>query len=132
MHDRVVPHVGAEWRVIDARKLQGFVRGGYEYSKTPIAPQTGLTNYVDCDRHTFSLGLGITARSLARELPASVSLDMHAALSELFGATTYKASAADFVGDYTARGRIVNLGVMLSVAFDGWGSSATERTAKTP
>lgn len=132
MHDRVVPHVGAEWRVIDARKLQGFVRGGYEYSKTPIAPQTGLTNYVDRDRHTFSLGLGITARSLARELPASVSLDMHAALSELFGATTYKASAADFVGDYTARGRIVNLGVMLSVAFDGWGSSATERTAKTP
>lgn len=122
MHDRVIPHFGAEWRVVNVPKLEGFVRGGYEYSKTPIEPQTGLTNYVDRDRHTFSLGLGITARGLARELPASVSLDLHAALSELVSATTLKASAADFVGDYTARGHIVNLGLMLTVAFDGWGT----------
>jgi long-chain fatty acid transport protein len=122
MHDRIIPHLGAEWRVVDARKLQGFVRGGYEYSKTPIDPQTGLTNYVDRDRHTFSLGLGVTARALARELPASLSLDLHAALSELVSATTTKASAADFVGDYTAKGHIVNLGLMLTVAFDGWGT----------
>ena len=122
MHDRIIPHFGAEWRVLDARKLQGFLRGGYEYSKTPIDPQTGLTNYVDRDRHTFSLGIGVTARALAKELPGSVSLDLHAALSELIRATTLKASAADFVGDYTARGHIVNLGLMLTVAFDGWGT----------
>ncbi len=122
MHDRILPHFGAEWRVLDAPKLQGFVRGGYEYSKTPIDPQTGLTNYVDRDRHTFSLGIGVTARALAKELPGSVSLDLHAALSELISATTVKASAADFVGDYTARGHIVNLGLMLTVAFDGWGT----------
>ena len=122
MHDRIIPHVGAEWRVVDARKLQGFLRGGYEYSKSPIDPQTGLTNYVDRDRHTFSLGLGMTARNLARELPASVSLDVHAALSELISATTVKASAGDFVGDYTARGHIVNLGLMLTIAWDGWGT----------
>jgi long-chain fatty acid transport protein len=126
MHDRIIPHLGAEWRVIDARKLQGFVRGGYEYSKSPIDPQTGLTNYVDRDRHTFSLGLGITAQHLARELPASVSLDVHAALSELISATTVKASPADFVGDYTAGGHILNLGLMLTVAFDGWGTPQEE------
>jgi len=126
MHDRIIPHLGAEWRVIDTRKLQGFVRGGYEYSKTPIDPQTGLTNYVDRDRHTFSLGLGLTARALARELPASVSLDLHAALSQLFSATTTKANAADFVGDYTARGHILNLGLMLTVAWDGWGAPREE------
>ena len=122
MHDRIIPHFGAEWRVLDARKFQGFVRGGYEYSKTPIDPQTGLTNYVDRDRHTFSLGMGVTARELAKELPGALSLDLHAALSELVSATTVKASAADFVGDYTARGHIVNLGLMLTVAFDGWGA----------
>jgi long-chain fatty acid transport protein len=126
MHDRVIPHFGAEWRVLDARKLQGFVRGGYEYSKSPIEAQTGLTNYVDRDRHTFSLGVGVTARSFSRELPASVSLDVHGALSELIGATTYKTSAADFVGDYTARGHIVNLGLVLTVAFDGWGAPKEE------
>ena len=119
MHDRVIPHFGGEWRVVNTRRFDGFFRGGYEYSKTPIEPQTGLTNYVDRDRHTFSLGLGLTARGLARELPAAVSLDLHAALSELISATTLKASAGDFVGDYTARGRIVNLGLTLTVAFDG-------------
>jgi long-chain fatty acid transport protein len=126
MHDRLIPHLGAEWRVLDARKLQGFVRGGYEYSKSPIEAQTGLTNYVDRDRHTFSLGLGVTARAFARELPASVSFDLHAALSELIGATTTKANAADFVGDYTARGHIVNLGLQVTVAFDGWGPPKEE------
>jgi hypothetical protein len=59
-------------------------------------------------------------------VPAAVSLDLHAAVSELPSATTYKASAADFVGDYTARGHIVNLGVMLTVAFDGWGAPQEE------
>lgn len=122
MHDRLIPHFGGEWRVIHARHFEGFFRGGYEYSKTPIDPQTGLTNYVDRDRHTFSLGLGLTARDLARELPASVSLDLHAALSKLIAGTTKKASPGDFVGDYTARGYIVNLGAMLTVAFDSWGT----------
>jgi len=123
MHDRVIPHFGGEWRAIHTRRFEGFFRGGYEYSKTPIEPQTGLTNYVDRDRHTFSLGLGVTARGLAKELPAALSLDLHAALSELISATTLKASAGDFVGDYTARGRIVNLGLTLTIAFDSAGSS---------
>ncbi len=68
----------------------------------------------------------MTARALAKELPGSLSLDVHAALSELVSATTVKASAADFVGDYTARGHIVNLGLMLTVAFDGWGTQQEE------
>ena len=35
--------------------------------RRPIDPQTGLTNYVDRDRHTFSLGLGADgARACAR------------------------------------------------------------------
>ena len=130
MHDRLIPHFGGEWRVLKTARFQGFVRGGYEYSKTPIEPQTGLTNYVDRDRHTFSLGLGVTARDLAKELPATLSLDIHAALSELIEATTLKANAADFVGDYTAGGHIVNLGAMLTVAFDGWGTPPEESCAK--
>jgi long-chain fatty acid transport protein len=130
MHDRIIPHFGGEWRVLKTPHFQGFLRGGYEYSKTPIEPQTGLTNYVDRDRHTFSLGLGVTARDLAKELPAAVSLDIHAALSELIEATTRKANPADFVGDYTAGGHIVNLGAMLTVAFDGWGAPAEESCAK--
>jgi long-subunit fatty acid transport protein len=126
MHDRVVPHFGGEWRAIATHKLEAFFRAGYEYAKSPIDPQTGLTNYVDRDRHTFSVGLGATTRGLARELPGSLSLDIHGALSELVSDTTHKNSAADFVGDYTARGRIVNVGATMTFAFDGWGTSAKE------
>lgn len=118
MHDRIVPHVGLEWRALGTRKFEAFVRGGYEMQKSPIEAQTGLTNYVDRDRHTFSLGLGGTVRGLARELPAAVALDLHVALSELVSETTTKASAADFVGDYRAGGHIVNAGATLSVTFD--------------
>jgi long-chain fatty acid transport protein len=118
MHDRIVPHLGIEWRALASRKVEGFVRGGYEFAKSPIEAQTGVTNYVDADRHTVSVGLGTTVHDLAHELPAAVSLDVHFAWSELASIAVAKANAADFVGDYTARGRILNAGATLSVAFD--------------
>jgi long-chain fatty acid transport protein len=132
MHDRVIPHLGVEWRAVATRRFEGFLRAGYEYAKTPIEPQSGLTNYVDRDRHTVSLGLGATARDLAHELPASLALDLHAALSELITTTTQKASAADFVGDYTAGGHILNLGATLTVAFDGTASPDPDAAGSAP
>lgn len=121
MHDRMIPHFGLEWRAVGTRKVEAFVRGGYEYSKSPIEAQTGLTNYIDRDRHTISAGLGGTLHGLAREVPGSLSLDLHFAFSELVSGTTLKASAADFIGDYVARGSIINLGATLTMAFDGAG-----------
>jgi len=119
MHDRMIPHVGLEYRALATRKVEGFLRGGYEYSKSPIEAQTGLTNYVDRDRHTFSFGVGGAVHGVARELPGSVVLDAHVAFSRLVSDTTRKASAADFIGDYVASGSIVNIGATLTVAFDG-------------
>lgn len=118
LHDRVVPRAGIEWRVLGDRAVSGFLRAGYEYSKSPIEAQVGLTNYVDRDRHTISLGLGATLEELLPELPGALSIDGHVQVSELVTATTTKASAADVVGDYTAGGRIVNLGVTAGFAFD--------------
>jgi len=126
MHDRIIPHVGVEWRALARRKIEGFLRSGYEFSKSPIDPQTGLTNYVDCDRHTLSFGLGGKVRGLAHELPGSIALDLHLAVSSLVSQTVRKASAADFVGDYTARGSILNFGATLTVAFDRAESEAEE------
>ncbi len=118
MHDRVVPRLGLEWRALSLRKVDAFLRGGYEVAKSPIAAQTGLTNYVDRDRHTGSIGIGTTLRDLARELPGALSIDAHLQWSELVEATTLKANPADYVGDYTAGGRIINFGVTTSFAFD--------------
>jgi len=117
MHDRIVPRVGVEWRAFHADHWEGFVRGGYEYDKTPIGAQTGETNYIDRDRHAFSLGLGGRAVDLIPELPRDLRLDVHAQLSELPTGTTLKASPADFIGDYTAGGHIWNVGVTLTAGF---------------
>ncbi len=117
MHDTLVPHLGVEWRVADQPKWQGFVRGGYEYDKSPIPEQSGATNYIDRDRHAFSLGLGLRLVHLARELPGDLRFDGHVQLSELPSSATLKSSPADFVGDYVAGGHIWNLGGTLTVGF---------------
>jgi long-chain fatty acid transport protein len=117
MHDRVVPHLGVEWRALARRKWEGFVRAGYEYAKSPIPPQTGTTNYIDRDRQSLSLGLGARAIAPIDELPGDVRLDAHVQLSELANGTTTKRDPADLVGDYTATGHIWNVGATLTVGF---------------
>jgi len=117
MHDRAVPHVGLEWRAMAQTKWELFARAGYEYDKSPIAPQTGVTNYIDRDRHAVSGGLGARLISPMPEVPGDVRLDVHVQRSELVGATTPKTDPADLVGDYTAAGHIWNLGATLTVGF---------------
>ena len=118
MHDRVVPRLGVEWEAIARGDVKGFVRAGYEAAKSPIEAQSGVTSYVDRDRHTVSFGLGGTARDLATVLPGTLTVDAHVSVSELVSGTTTKASGADYTGDFTARGRIVNVGVTAGFAFD--------------
>ena len=117
MHDRVVPHLGVEWRVVARAAVEGFVRAGYEYAKSPIAPQTGSTNYIDRDRHAMSAGVGARVMRPIAELPGDVRLDLHTQLIELVTATTRKGDPADVVGDYVASGHIWNVGATLTVGF---------------
>lgn len=117
IEDRIVPHLGAEWRAIARPSWQGFLRGGYEYDKSPIAPQTGQTNYVDRDRHAFSAGIGLRLLHPATVLPGDVRFDLHGQLSVLPTGTTLKQDPSDLVGDYTAGGHIWNVGATATVGF---------------
>lgn len=119
MHDRLVPHLGVEWKALDHRRVKGFVRAGYEHQKTPIAAQTGSVSYIDRDRHTGSLGLGVIWVNPGEVLPGSLAVDAHAQLSVLPEAVTTKANPADLVGDFLAGGTIWNLGATLTATFDG-------------
>ncbi|MBX3185625.1 MAG: outer membrane protein transport protein [Labilithrix sp.] len=132
MHNRLIPHFGAEWHALETDKVDGFVRAGYEFSKSPIEPQTGLTNYVDRDRHTASMGLGASVRDLFDVIPGRMDIDFHLALSELVRQTTLKQNPADFVGDYYARGRILNLGLTLTVAFEPPKKAGDDAGGKKP
>jgi len=117
MSDRIVPHVGVEWLAYERGKFKGFVRAGYEYQKSPVAPQTGPTNYVDRDRHTAALGFGLRVDKPVAILSGDVRFDVHAQLSVLPDALTAKVDPADPVGDYVAGGLIWNLGATMLVGF---------------
>jgi long-subunit fatty acid transport protein len=127
--DRLVPRLGAEYvlgfgarrRVAgreDAAPLVELpVRAGYAYERSPVPPQSGQTNFVDADRHTVALGVGLTLNAPTQVLPGTLRLDAHGALSILPERVTEKASPADFIGDYRADGVMISGGATLSASF---------------
>jgi long-chain fatty acid transport protein len=117
VHDRIVPHLGVEWRALSKSRFDGFIRGGYEYAKSPIGEQTGVTNYLDRDRHSVSLGLGFKMTRPLGKLVDDIRFDVHGQLSILPEGVTHKSDPADFVGDYVAGGQIWNLGTTISIGF---------------
>jgi len=128
--NRLVPRVGVEYILPGLgapRKVAGHeealplveipLRVGYVYERSPVPPQTGLTNFVDADRHTLSLGAGFTLNAPGKLMPGSLHLDLHAQISILPERVTEKHNPADFIGDYRAGGSMVGLGSTLSAVF---------------
>jgi long-chain fatty acid transport protein len=126
--NRFVPRVGVEYTIPAAGSLRRVlgeerrlveipVRAGYVYESSPVPPQTGITNFVDADRHTLSIGAGVILNAPFSVLPGRLQLDAHAQLSILPERTTHKDSPADFVGDYRAGGSMVGFGSTLTAVF---------------
>ena len=126
--NRFVPRVGVEYTLPaagsirrvhgeDHRLLEIPIRAGYVFERSPVPPQTGVTNFVDADRHTMSLGAGVILNAPFAELPGHLQLDVHGQLSVLPERITHKDNPADFVGDYRAGGTMVGLGTTLSAVF---------------
>ncbi|MEZ4220081.1 MAG: outer membrane protein transport protein [Polyangiaceae bacterium] len=115
--DRIVPRLGLEYQLEAARDLKIPLRVGYFYEHSPVPPQSGVTNFVDANRHAFSMGSGFVLEEPGEVLPGDLRFDMHAQVSLLPTRVTLKDSAADYVGDYRARGTIFNLGAAVSVGF---------------
>jgi long-chain fatty acid transport protein len=128
--NRFVPRVGVEYVVpvagpwrhvpddpIERRTLEIPLRAGYVYEQSPVPPQTGLTNFVDADRHTVSLGAGLTVNAPGSVLLGSVTLDLHGQLSILPERDTMKTNPADFVGDYRSSGWMLGIGSTLTAVF---------------
>jgi long-chain fatty acid transport protein len=128
--NRLVPHLGVEYVIpvagglrhlegdpIERRAVEVPIRAGYVYERTPVPPQTGATNFIDTDRHTVSLGTGVTLNAPGSVLKGSLTLDVHGQLSILPERVTYKANPADFVGDYQAGGSMLGIGTTLTAVF---------------
>ncbi len=126
--NRLVPRVGVEYTLSaagsirrvhdeDRRLVEIPLRAGYVFESSPVPPQTGVTNFVDADRHTLSLGAGLIVNAPFAVFPGRLELDVHAQLSILPERVTRKDNPADFVGDYRAGGSMLGLGSTLSAVF---------------
>lgn len=115
--DRFVPRVGVEWRALDLPWMKFDVRGGYFYESTPIPTQSALTNFIDTDRHAFSLGIGTSFTELEPIINGSVFIDVTAQASYLVTRNYVKASLLDITGNYTASGSIWALSANAGVTF---------------
>ncbi len=116
--NRIVPRIGVEGRFPLSPKGHYFAgRVGYFFERSPIPEQTGGTNFVDTDRHAFSLGMGVVLKDVAKEIPGDVKLDIHGQYSQLPERLTMKSSAATGIGDYTAGGSIYSIGFTTGLVF---------------
>lgn len=112
-HDTVVARVGGEYRLgpfHPAKRLGDLhldIRAGYSYEPTPVPEQTGLTNFLDQDRHVFATGFGVRADN-PFGLDKSVWLDALFQFHFLQGGTVRKARAwQDLDGDGTAETPVI-------------------------
>ena len=125
--DRLVPRVGLEYTFGLGRRVavhgeekpsvQLPLRAGYVYEATPIPPQTGVTNFVDSDRHTFSVGAGLVLNRPFSVLRGALRVDGYFQGSFLPERLTRKEGAADFTGDYRASGTMIGGGGAVGVDF---------------
>ncbi len=126
--DRLVPRLGAEWRVALGPRdrevhgervplLEALVRAGYAFEASPVPEQRGSTSYLDADRHVVTFGAGLALHRVSAELPGTARLDVHGLVALLPERATVKASPADLTGDYRVSGTQVGGGAALSVDF---------------
>lgn len=115
--NRLQPRIGLEWVALASPHVELPLRAGYVYDPSPVPSQSGNTNSIDTDRHTFSAGVGIRLIAPAEELPGDVTLDLHCAWSVLPARRFYKSNPADFVGDYEASGSMLAVGATAGLGF---------------
>jgi long-chain fatty acid transport protein len=116
-HDILVPRLGVEWIAHTGKRAAIAVRAGYQYEPSPAPEQVDESNFIDNDKHTLSVGGGITLSGLSEILPRPLSIDAFFALTTLPARQHRKLSAVDTVGDYRADGRVFQAGATMRLRF---------------
>ncbi len=109
--DTLSPHIGLEYLAYSSKKHDVTARAGYIYEPTPVPEQLGETNFIDNDKHTLSLGGGLTLRGFSAVFRKPLDIDAFVAYTMLEPRTTEKLSPVDPIGDYRATGHVVQVGV---------------------
>jgi long-chain fatty acid transport protein len=115
-HDTVSVRLGAEWtRALRAHRLA--LRAGYRFEPSPVPEQTGRdSNFLDCDRHGFSLGAGFRLGGIAA-VADGISLDVYGSWQALTPRLYRKSDPTDPIGDLSLSGSVFDAGATMSLAF---------------
>lgn len=115
--DRLVPRLGAEWTRALSPAFALSARAGWAFEASPVPDQMGETNFVDADRHVFSIGLGFAMELLPAILPKPLELDLSGQAFVFSERTIHKTDPADPIGDYRADGTILTGAATLTAVF---------------
>lgn len=110
-HDIVVPRLGVELDLGGGGTSTWRARAGYAWEPSPAPEQQGETNFVDNDKHTFSLGLGVEIARVTEILLRPFDVDLFVATTILPTRAHRKLSPLDPVGDYVSRGVVLAAGL---------------------
>ena len=64
LHDTITVRAGIESVPYASEGMDLIARAGYFYDPSPVPAQSGITNYLDTDRHVFSAGAGVKVRKM--------------------------------------------------------------------
>lgn len=112
-HDIYVPRVGVEYTINEHLA----VRSGYFYKPSPVPDQTGITNYVDADKHVVSVGAGVRFRDPWDLMLRPINIDAVFQVHILEHHSVRKEDPDDAVGDYTIGGEIFLGGIYFKYFF---------------
>ncbi len=84
--------------------LEVGVHGGYAFVPSPVPEQTGLSNYMDADRHVAALGLGLQLGKLNGVSKGPIRFDLAGQYHQLVRTTSVKVDG--LVSDTDGDGRL--------------------------
>jgi long-subunit fatty acid transport protein len=116
-HDILVTRLGVEYTALDGPRLGCLLRAGYGYEPTPAPDQPGETNYIDSDKHLFSLGLSFAVKGLEPILSGPLTFQFATQFIWFAPRNYQKLNPADAVGSYRASGFILGGTFVTKVGF---------------
>ncbi len=115
--DTLIPRFGIEYSPIRSLAL----RFGYNFQPSPIPEQTGASNYIDNDKHVFSLGAGYTFRDPTKTIRFPIRFNFMVQYLKMFTRETQKGLDVNGVPywpeSYESSGDALSLGGDLTLSF---------------